>query len=112
VVLTLVCATVVLAAAATIGSLAVGALNQPQKPSLSSGPAANSTQALTPVPPTRTQALMLTVNPSSIDASNPNVCPNGKCEMTLSSPNSNALNIDWQATITIRAGAGTLIIGS
>jgi hypothetical protein len=63
-------------------------------------------------PPTPAQPPKLTVNPSSIDASNPSVCPNGKCEITLSSPNSNTLNIDWKATITIRSGAGTGIIGS
>jgi len=45
--LALVCAAVVLAATATIGSLAVGAFNQPPKPTISSGPAANPTQAPT-----------------------------------------------------------------
>jgi len=71
------------------------------------------TYAPTPQPvPTPTQPPTLEVKPSSFVASDPSICPNGKCEMTLSSPNSNAGNIDWKATITIRPGAGTGIIGS
>ena len=62
--------------------------------------------------PTPAQPLKLEVKPSSIVASDPNICPNGKCEMILSSPNSDTLNIAWKATITIRLGAGTGIIGS
>src|SRR5205814_6369178 len=69
VVLALVCVAVVVVAAATIGSLAVGAFNQPQKLPISSGPAANPTQAPTatltqPPAPTPTDTPTPTPTPS------------------------------------------------
>jgi hypothetical protein len=82
-------------------------------PTLTQPPTPSPINTAIPTPTaTPTPTFLLEVNPSSIDASNQNVCPNRKCEMTLSSPNSNTLNIDWKATITIRAGAGTGTIGS
>src|SRR6266487_2791942 len=140
VVLAVVCAAVVVVAAATIGSLAVGALNQPQKPPISSGPAANPTQApiatltqqptppptdtptptptpsLTPVPvPPRLEASLTSINGISgnnSDCTHPsNSYIISSCLIVLSSPGTNQQNINWSATLSgPRSSAGGVYI--